>query len=662
MLNYIIRRILIMIPTLIGITIMVFLIARFAPGRPGTGAFGEGGQMDAEGQKKLREWYEERYGLDLPLYQQYFRWWRGMFSAKTEARAWHDASELEPLYTWREPRVERYTVDRSTGQWYLLKSYEPADEALLQSDSSFLTRVADTEQTRLLTEDPAYPVPRHVFAAAEIVPIESLPEELLTPATESHQIDVTADAWWRTGQKVYLHPEETNPDDPKRLVYERDSAWYEITPTRAPNRWQVFGQDDPSFKSKVPGRVYEQLTSVQDERPIPRHVEVVGTVSKIDGADYDPANLTRAQVNTNATIEAWVWLEQNGWPVFVAEEPIAQKFYQDESGQWLRLIGENRVVEPDYATWKQANSDFIARVPEAMKSSLPNEREGHIAPRHVIMTGDATPMDEAPSEREIRRYSHEVRVPALTLGYSLTTHTTVISEIKTRLPVTLGINILAFPIIYIIAIPTGMLMALKRGKGFDQGSNVVLLALWSVPVVLTATLAIGYLAEGGKGLQWFPTGGLTSADYDSLPFWGKIQDRIHHLILPIATIVYGGFAYLAKQMRAAMLENFTMDYVRAARAKGVSKRDIVLKHVLRNSLIPIITIFATILPALIAGSVILEKIYNIEGMGLFAFRAVTNRDYDVVQSLALIFGVLNLLSLLLADICYAIVDPRITYK
>jgi len=191
----------------------------------------------------------------------------------------------------------------------------------------------------------------------------------------------------------------------------------------------------------------------------------------------------------------------------------------------------------------------------------------------------------------------------------------------------------------------------------------VLLALWSIPYVLTATLAIGYLAQGGKGLEWFPTGGLKSVDYEVMStIFEKLVDRAWHLILPIGCIVYGGFAYLAKQMRAGMLENFTMDYVRTARAKGVSKRNIVLGHVLRNRLIPIITIFATILPVLIAGSVILEKIFNIEGMGLLAFRAVTNRDYDVIQTLALIFGVLNLISLLLSDITYAVVDPRIAYK
>ena len=183
-----------------------------------------------------------------------------------------------------------------------------------------------------------------------------------------------------------------------------------------------------------------------------------------------------------------------------------------------------------------------------------------------------------------------------------------------------------------------------------------------MPTVLAATLLIGYAARGGTGVQWFPNNGLSSVGAEAWPFFHWLGDRVWHLILPVSCIVYGGCAYLAKQMRAAMLDNLTMDYVRTARAKGVPSRDVLFRHVFRNSLLPIITIFATILPVLIAGSIIIEKIFNIEGMGLMAFRAVQNRDYDVVQALAVIAGILNLTGLLIADIAYAIADPRISYR
>lgn len=236
------------------------------------------------------------------------------------------------------------------------------------------------------------------------------------------------------------------------------------------------------------------------------------------------------------------------------------------------------------------------------------------------------------------------------------------AELKRRLPITLMISFIAFPLAFAIAIPCGMVMASRRGRGFDMGANLLLLGLWSIPIVLSATLLIGYTAIGGQGVAWFPNNGLSSVDSEAWPFFRWLADRLWHLVLPVGCIVYSGIAYLSKQMRAAMLDNITMDYVRTAKAKGVRYTDIMLHHVFRNSLLPLITILATIGPFLIAGSVIIEVIFNIEGMGLFFFRAVQNRDYDVVQALALVAGILNLTGLLLADIAYAIADPRIAHK
>ncbi len=283
-------------------------------------------------------------------------------------------------------------------------------------------------------------------------------------------------------------------------------------------------------------------------------------------------------------------------------------------------------------------------------------------PRRAQLSGKFIPLDEQINEDEIRRYRCPATVFAVTLGQSQTSRTTVMYELRRRLPITLLINVIALALIYIIAIPTGVMMAVRRGGRFDVGSNALMLGLWSVPIVLAATVFVGYLTTGGAGLPWFPNHGLSSLDAERLPFVAWLGDRAWHLVLPVICIVYGGFAYLAKQMRAAVLDNLTMEYVRTARAKGVSSRDVVLHHVLRNSVLPLITMFATLLPYLIGGSVIIEKIFNIEGMGLFTFRAVMNRDYDVVQAMALIAGVLNMTGILLADIAYAVVDPRIAFE
>ncbi|MEO1279840.1 MAG: ABC transporter permease, partial [Planctomycetota bacterium] len=142
---------------------------------------------------------------------------------------------------------------------------------------------------------------------------------------------------------------------------------------------------------------------------------------------------------------------------------------------------------------------------------------------------------------------------------------------------------------------------------------------------------------------------------------GYLLDTLWHLVLPVACLVYTGFAILSKQTRAAMLENFNADYVRTAKAKGVSRRDVVFRHVFRNSLLPIITMFVSIFPAMLGGSVVIERIFSVPGMGNLIIDAINLRDRELLLANALIVGLVNILALLLADILYALADPRISY-
>jgi peptide/nickel transport system permease protein len=155
---------------------------------------------------------------------------------------------------------------------------------------------------------------------------------------------------------------------------------------------------------------------------------------------------------------------------------------------------------------------------------------------------------------------------------------------------------------------------------------------------------------------------LSSNYAEQLPFFPWLADRLWHLVLPVFCLTYSGFAYLTKQVRAGMLDNLKADYVRTARAKGLSNWVVIFRHAFRNSIIPVITIVATLLPAMLGGSVIIESIFSVPGMGLLAFEAVTTRDYNVVMAVATIGGVLNLIGLLLGDIAYAAVDPRISFE
>jgi peptide/nickel transport system permease protein len=252
------------------------------------------------------------------------------------------------------------------------------------------------------------------------------------------------------------------------------------------------------------------------------------------------------------------------------------------------------------------------------------------------------------------------RVARLDFGDSIKHHRPVIELIKERLPITLILNFISFVLIYAISIPMGILSAVGRKKFLDRASSVILLMLWSLPSMWVGQMLIGYLC--GPPLNWFPPAGLSSNNAEQFLFFPWLVDRLWHLVLPVFCLTYAGFAYLTKLVRAGMLDNLRADYVRTARAKGLSNWAVIFRHAFRNSVIPVITITATLLPAMFGGSVIIEKIFSISGMGLLAFEAVTTRDYNVVMGVATIAGFLNLIGLLLADIAYAMVDPRISFE
>lgn len=261
-------------------------------------------------------------------------------------------------------------------------------------------------------------------------------------------------------------------------------------------------------------------------------------------------------------------------------------------------------------------------------------------------------------------------IAAPDLGMSFSRSRPVSTLIWEALPVTLLLNLIAVPIIYLVAIPSGVLAASRQGSLLDVGLGAFYVALWSIPVVWAGVLAVGFLASKDY-LGAFPVTGLHSPEAEAMGMLpktvngsfqrGYLLDTLWHLVLPVACLVYTGFAILSKQTRAAMLENFNADYVRTAKAKGVSRKDVVFRHVFRNSLLPIITMFVSIFPAMLGGSVVIERIFSVPGMGNLIIDAIGLRDRELLMANALIVGLVNMLALLLADILYAMADPRISY-
>ncbi|XAM00687.1 ABC transporter permease [Phycisphaeraceae bacterium D3-23] len=247
----------------------------------------------------------------------------------------------------------------------------------------------------------------------------------------------------------------------------------------------------------------------------------------------------------------------------------------------------------------------------------------------------------------------------------------VAQEIFSALKITLLMNLITIPIIYLVSVTSGVFAARRRGGAFDVGSGFIMLALYSVPVIWAGTLLISYFANADN-LRWFPASGVHDIQADEMPFlptqgpdgwsWGWLLDMAWHLVLPILCLTYTGFAFLTKVMRGSMLENISSDFVRTARAKGVSEHDVLFRHVLRNALLPLITMAAAILPGLFVGSFVVEYIFSINGMGKLTIDAAKNADINVVMATTLVGSVLSLFSLLVRDILYAVVDPRVSYE
>ena len=249
----------------------------------------------------------------------------------------------------------------------------------------------------------------------------------------------------------------------------------------------------------------------------------------------------------------------------------------------------------------------------------------------------------------------------LSLGESFKDNQPVWNKIVERLPVTIKLNLWSIFLVYLVAIPIGIYSATHPNSIADKSTTLIAFILFAVPLVWAATMAIVFIC-GGDFYYLFPPGGLESIDFsENWPLWKKINDHAWHLFLPVVLLSYDGFAGLSRYMRASMLEVMRQDYVQMARAKGLRESVVILKHVLRNSLIPQVTLLASILPALIGGSIIIETVFSIPGLGQLGYESVLARDYPTVMGLFAVTAVLTVIGILISDLLLSVVDPRIAF-
>ncbi|GFO57986.1 peptide ABC transporter permease [Geomonas silvestris] len=234
----------------------------------------------------------------------------------------------------------------------------------------------------------------------------------------------------------------------------------------------------------------------------------------------------------------------------------------------------------------------------------------------------------------------------------------VTDKIVERIPITLKLNVIALILEFGLAIPIGILAAVHRDSLLDRGISVFVFVGFAVPTFWLALLCM-YIF--GVKYSLLPISGLHSLGYERLSAFGRFWDFTKHLILPISIATFGSLAGLSRYMRSTMLEVLSQDYITTARAKGLRERVVIYKHALKNALLPVITLLGFSLPGLIGGSVIFETIFAIPGMGQLFYQGVMARDYPLVMGILVIGACLTLVGNLLADVCYAVADPRIRH-
>ena len=316
---------------------------------------------------------------------------------------------------------------------------------------------------------------------------------------------------------------------------------------------------------------------------------------------------------------------------FVPGGPVEQILYQ--------LKGRNTMTEASGSSGPQKNHEIDAQQLQEIR----------------MLYG----FDKPPLERFLMMIK---RFAVFDLGESYYHHKSVLELVKSKLPVSISLGLWSFFLTYLISIPLGIKKAVRAGSRFDFVSSLVILIGYAIPGFVLGVLLL-VLFGGGSFWQLFPLRGLTSENWEQLSLIGKIFDYLWHLVLPITAYVIGSFAIVTILTKNVFLEEIGKQYVLTARAKGLSEKSVLWRHIFRNAMIPLVTGFpAAFVGAFFTGSLLIETLFSLDGLGLLSYEAVIRRDYPVVLGTLYLFTLIGLVVRLFSDLCYALVDPRIQFS
>jgi peptide/nickel transport system permease protein len=341
-----------------------------------------------------------------------------------------------------------------------------------------------------------------------------------------------------------------------------------------------------------------------------------------------------------------------------ARRPLVDPFDPDPSPE---LKARNRAIEAENAR--------VRELRYALEDPEPRKRE--------ILADWISWYDERRADWEydgldrLRIFTLETRFASywrnllrLDFGVSLVSREPVVTTLLHKLRYSLSLSLTSLLLAYLISIPLGIYSAVFKDTRSDRSLTMSLFMLYSLPSFFSATLLLFFFSSGSDypALRIFPTGGWRSRDAMAMTSLQQIGDIAWHLVLPVLCLTYGSLAALSRYMRTGLLDVIRSDYVRTARSKGLSEWRVIGKHAVRNGLLPILTLLGGLLPAVLGGSVIIEYIFGIPGMGLWVVESIYQRDYNAIMAIQLFSTVLVLVGLLLTDLSYALVDPRIRYE
>jgi len=587
--SYVLKRLLLMIPTLFGVSVVVWLVVTGAPEPPITQQVptsAEAGMSQTGGVPDAVKVFRAQYGLDKPkIWNTYYDIPEG-----DVRRAVEDASDLDRTRSIRT----RTRAQEQLIQWgeyavpALVAIVGSTDGPLRDHANGWLIRAA---RRVAVGESSGHVSPARATRNAEIVRENAvLSLYLWAPdATDARkEAAVAATRTWYEGAR-HEYTEGVDATEVRNALEKDDGATLERFGERA-----------------VPALVQLAIGGSPDSDRAISWIPRLGRQL----AEGGEAERVRAELR-NATLEALAWkasdpdVTKEGGAVALRTWWEGAKARWDYSGmRWLGVL----LFETQFATyWRNL-----------LKFDL-GESRVH-------------------------------RVPVLTL-------------VMERLKYSLTLSVTSVLLAYLISIPLGILSARIHGSYPERGISLVLFALYSLPSFYVGTLAIRYLARSQPGsLEWIPEGRFEDLNAWRLPSWEWLKDIAWHVVAPIACLTYASFAALSRYAKTGVIHVIRSDYVRTARAKGLGELSVTVKHAARNGIIPVVTLLGGILPAIIGGSFIIEVIFSIPGFGMLTVESIFAQDYTVIVGVELVVAVLTMVGILLSDLLYAVVDPRISYS